>query len=304
MFVAFVRVLKFSVQDFLRNWWLSFITITIIFVTLFSVNIVLIWTVVTGRVLMTLRDRVDVTLSMKPTVKEAQVAELRDTVRGFSETQDVQYISRDEALARFREVHADNPVILESLDAVRENPLGASLVVKAKTTEGYRSLIEKITTSPYTSLILDTSFGDHAVVIDRITAVTKAAKKVGMITSILFASIAILIIFNTIRITIYTHRDEIGIMKRVGATNWFTATPFLMEGMLYGVIGFVFATALFFPFLQFIQPSFSLFFADYAFHLRDYFLQNAMMIFGGEFLSVLFVCFLSSTVATRRYLRV
>ena len=195
-------------------------------------------------------------------------------------------------------------MIIESLDELSTNPLGATLIIRAKSPEAYRKIIEKITSSPYNELILDKSFGDHATVIDRIAGVTQATRKAGLVTSVIFALVALLIVFNTIRITIYTHRDEIGIMKRVGATNWFTSTPFLLEGVLYGIFGFVLSTAMFFPFLQFIQPSFVLFFADYAFNLQGYFFEHWLLIFGAELLGVILICVVSSAIATRRYLRV
>lgn len=304
MLVAFLRILKFSWQDFLRNWWLSLITVTVIFVTLFSVNLLLVWSVVTGTVLSSLKEKVDVSLYMKPTAKELQVNEVRTYLLGFPDVQDVAYVSRDEALVKFKKLHESDTVILESLDELNANPLGATLVIRAKSSEAYRSIIEKITTSPYNDLILDKSFGDHATVIDRIAGVTTATRKAGFITSILFALIAILIVFNTIRITIYTHRDEIGIMKRVGATNTFTAMPFLGEGVFYGVFGFVLSTMLFFPFLRFLQPSFVLFFGEYAFDLQGYFFGHWLLVFGAELLGVILICVASSAIATRRYLRV
>lgn len=304
MFVALIRIFKFALQDFLRNWWLSLITVTVIIVTIFSVNLFLAWTVVTGTVLSSLKEKVDVSLYMKPTVKEVQVAEVRTYILGFPEVREVTYVSRDDALLKFKKTHENDDVILESLDELAANPLGATLIIHAKSAESYRGIIEKITSSPYQELILDKSFGDHATVIDRIAAVTQGTRKVGLLTSILFALIAVLIVFNTIRITIYTHRDEIGIMKRVGATNWFTSTPFLMEGVFYGLFGMVIAVALFFLFLQVTQPSFSLFFGDYAFDIRGYFLTNSVLIFGIELVAVLVVCVLSSAVATRKYLRV
>lgn len=304
MFVAFVRALKFSWQDFLRNWWLSFITVTVVFVTLFSVNLLLVWSLITDTVLTNLRQKVDVSLYMKPTVKELTVAEARTYILGFSEVKDVTYVTRDEALEKFKKTHERDDVILESLDELTTNPLGSTLIIHAKSPEGYQKVIEKITSSPYNELILDKSFGDQATVIDRIAGVTQATRKIGFVTSIVFALIALLIVFNTIRITIYTHRDEIGIMKRVGATNWFTSLPFLIEGIFYGTLGFLLATGLFFPFLRFAQPSFSLFFADYVFNVQEYFLANALLVFGIEFLTVVLTCVLSSAIATRRYLRV
>lgn len=304
MFLAFSRIFRFAWQDFLRNWWLSLITITVIVVTVFSVHLLLVWTIVTGRILEQLQSKVDVSLYMKPEVKEVTTNEVRLYILGFPEVKDVVYVSRDAALEKFKLLHAQDAVIIESLDELETNPLGATLVITAKSAEDYRKLVEKIVSSPYNNLILDKSFGDHATVIERIASVTKATRKAGFVTSIVFAAIALLIIFNTIRITIYTHRDEIGIMKRVGATNVFTATPFLLVGAVYGFVGFVIATALFFPFLRFIQPSFSLFFSDYAFDLQGYFLESGLWIFAIELVVVVLISFCSSAIATRRYLRV
>ena len=198
MFVAFVRVFKFAWQDFLRNWWLSFITVTVVFVTLFSVNLLLVWSLVTDTVLTNLREKVDVSLYMKPTVKELAVAEVRAYLMRFSEVDDVTYVSRDDALEKFKKTHERDDVILESLDELTTNPLGATLIIRAKSPEGYQKVIEKIASSPYNELILDKSFGDHATVIDRIAGVTQATRKIGFVTSIVFAFIAVLILLTTL----------------------------------------------------------------------------------------------------------
>lgn len=304
MIFSFGRVTRFAWQDFFRNWWLSLITITVIFVTLFSINLLLVWTVATGKLLASIQEKVDVSLYMSPSVKEIDVNEVRKYIETFPEVKTVVYVSRDETLAQFKERHAGDGVILESLEELEENPLGAELVITARSVHSYPRIIEKIASSPYQGLILDKSFGDHARVIERISAMSTSTRKVGLVSSIIFAFIAFLLVFNTIRVTIYTHREEIGIMKRVGASDWFARSPFLLESVVFGAIGFILSTALFFLFLQFIQPSFSAFFVDYAFDLTTYFTENAVVIFGIQLISVVLLTMLSALFAVRRYLKV
>ena len=228
---------------------------------------------------------------------------MRRYIVQFPNVRDVVYVSRDEALASFRDRHKDDAAIVESLREVEENPFGAELVVTATSVDAYAEILDKVASSPYQSYIRDKSFGDHRVVIDRMTAITRAARRAGVITSALFALITLLITFNTIRMTLYTHRLEIGIMKRVGATNWFTQSPFLIESGVLAIVSFFISAALFFLLLRYLQPTVDGFFADESFDVIRYFLYHGW-IFAIELVVVMAFTVASAMFAVRRYLRV
>ncbi len=305
MFASTRRILRTAAQDFFRNWWLSLVTMSVVFLALCSVNLLALWTMTTDRVLHAVEERVDVRFYTAPTATEAEVAELRDYLRALSDVRGVTYISRDEALAAFRYAHRDDAVILDSLEELSENPFGAALVVSATTVDAYARIVAKVGDSPYHSMVVDTSFTDHERIIVRFRLMMDAVRRAGMVTAGVFTAIALLIVFNTIRVSMYTHRDEIGIMKRVGATNRFTQMPFLVQSVAYAMVSFGVATAAFFGILRLAQPSFTRFFGAYAFDLTALFRSaQGMTFFGIELAVVLVTTIMFAFLATRRYMKV
>ena len=125
-----------------------------------------------------------------------------------------------------------------------------------------------------------------------------------LLSILVFILIASLIVFNTIRVAIYTHRQEIGVMKLVGATNWFIRSPFLLEAVVYGIIACVAGIAIVYPMLNFVQPYVNNFFLTTQFSLTGYFTDNFWAIFGLELLMIILINIISSSVAIRKYLKV
>jgi cell division transport system permease protein len=155
-------------------------------------------------------------------------------------------------------------------------------------------------------LIDDKNYTDVSLVSESISKVTGKLEKAGLIISLVFALIAFLLIFNTIRIAIYTHRSEIGIMKLVGATNGFIRWPFILESMIYGLLGWVIAIVILFSLSHFASPYISNFLIDYQmrFDLWSYLWNNFIVIFLSQLVAVLIFVSLSSFLAISRYLKV
>ncbi len=304
MLVSFYRILKFALQDFWRNFWLSVITITIITLALFTVNFLIIFNVITEESVGLIEEKIDISIYFNPEVEENKVRSVESHLLTLSEVKDVEYISQRDALEAFKERHKDDPKISETLEELEENPLGATLVVKAHDPVDYPYILQVLSEAQYTDLISEKDFNDHKIVIDKINSITSKVQKVSFGIIIFFSLITILIVFNTIRMAIYTHREEIGIMKLVGASNWFIRAPFLMEGIIYSLLACAITFALIYPALNFIQPYISEFFEDSSFSLVNYFKQNFIRIFVWELLIVIVLNLLSSYWAMRKYLKV
>ena len=125
-----------------------------------------------------------------------------------------------------------------------------------------------------------------------------------IIISILFILIAILIVFNTVRIAIFTHQNEISIMKLVGASNWFIRAPFIFESIFSGIIGCLLALAVFYPLLSLVQPQLASFFNGANFDLVGYFNNHLVWIVGSQLVGIIILNFISSSAAIGRYLKV
>ena len=304
MFAAARQIIVFAWQSFWRNFWLSVVTVSIIILALISINFLIILNVITDTALSVVKEKVDVSVYFRQEVTEPEVLEVQTFLSSLAEVQNINYISRQEALQAFRERHQADTLIIESLEELDDNPLGATLVIKAKEIEDYPAIIEVLDNSRYTSLIADRNFEDNKSYISAITTFSKNVNTIGLVTSLIFIAISALIVFNTIRVTIYTHRQEINIMKLVGATNWFIRSPFLVESTLYGIVATILGIGLLYPLLNLAQPFMSGFFLNGEFNLVSYFTDRFWQIFGLELLAVILLTILSSSVAIRRYLKV
>ncbi len=304
MFVFFARSIKFAFQGFIRNFWLSLVTIIILVLMLFSVTMVAGINFVAEKAIDSVKDKVDVSVYFKPDVNEEDIVNIQYRLESLSEVKDVVYISEEEALNNFKENHKNDQVIIDSLDELDENPLSATLIVKANTIDDYPDILAILDNPDYELLIRDRNFEDNEQVINTLSAISNDIEKVGIIVSSVFVIIAILIVFNTIRINIYTHREEIGIMKLVGATNWFVRAPFLFESLIYAVLGVIITIALLFPLLGVISPQINNFFDGYELDIISYFNENVIKIAGMQLAFVVFLSIISSSIAIGRYLKV
>jgi len=130
MFVSTYRTFKFAWQSFFRNIWLSIATVIILVLTLFSITIVAGVNVIAEKAIESVQDKIDVSVYFKSNVEEKEILNVRYRLEELSQVKLVTYVSKEEALEKFKAKHSDNPVILESLDQLEENPLSATLIVK------------------------------------------------------------------------------------------------------------------------------------------------------------------------------
>jgi cell division transport system permease protein len=303
MFTSFVRVTKFAWQDFFRNFWLSIVTMTILILALFTVNLLIVFNLVAKTAINSIESRVDINVYFKPDISADQVQNIQKYLQTLEQVKEVNYISKEQALEDFKNKHKDDPEILESLEEIEKNPLGASLIIKAKNGSDYPVILDSLQTPQYGSLIESKNFEDHKSVIERINGITSRVSKGVILVAIIFALISILIIFNAIRMAIYTHREEIIAMKLIGATNFFVETPFLLQGVIYAVLSLLVTILILYPLLGFLRPYLQLI-LEGDFNVVSYFNQNFLLIFGLELLGAIALNLISSFVAVKRYLKV
>jgi cell division transport system permease protein len=294
----------FAWQSFWRNFWLSLATITIIVLAFISINFLIVINIISNEAITVVKNKIDVSIYFRPDVPETKILEVKTYLSSLTQIQEINYVSQTDALDEFRKKHLQDPVIIQSLEELNSNPIGATLEVKAKNIESYPEIITVLNNSKYNDLILDKNFDDHKAYIEKIQSISNNIKTVGFLASGVFILIALLIVFNTIRVAIYTHRDEIAVMKLVGATNWFIRSPFLLEAVLYGIIACIIAILIVYPLINFIQPYLDSFFLSENFSITDYFNQNFWKIFGLELLIIILLNIIGSSIAIRRYLKV
>ncbi|OGY41201.1 MAG: hypothetical protein A2Y82_02035 [Candidatus Buchananbacteria bacterium RBG_13_36_9] len=278
-------------------------TLTILILALFTVNLLIIFNSITKNAIASIESKININLYFKPDISEEQVANVQQYIQNMSQVEEVHYLSKDQALQNFKEKHKDDQKILDSLQEIDKNPLGASLIVIAKKTSDYPIILENLKNTQFNNMIESKDFDDHQLVIERITGITQKVSKGVIIIAAIFALISLLIIFNAIRIAIYTHRDEIMAMKLIGATDWFVETPFLLQGIIFAFISVIATIIIVYPLLGFIQPYLKILMEN-NFNIIYYFNSQFILIFGLEFLGAMILNLFSSFIAVKRYVRV
>ncbi|MDP1709887.1 MAG: permease-like cell division protein FtsX [Candidatus Komeilibacteria bacterium] len=299
------RIVKFSLQNFLRNFWLAVVTITIIVLTLFSVTSLILVNSVMEQAIVLVKDKVDVSVYFKPTVSQEQIFLVQTNLQALNYVKDIKYVSKADALAKLHEQYQNSPLILEALRELQSNPLGDTLIVSTRETTDYQKVVDVLNTTPsYASLIDNKSFDDNRYIIEKLETLATQVRRGGWGITIFFALVAVLVIVNTIRIAIYTHRDEIAIMKLVGASNTFVRGPFLGEAILYAFVGTLITVILTYLVANFSNPYIAGLLGSNDFSLLNYLNVHFIIIFGLELLGMVIFSVLATAVALSRYLKV
>lgn len=301
---SFFRVIKFSGQKAWRNVWLSLITLTMMVLTLVTVTVLIFANVITNASIKYVEERIEVSVYLEPVIPEERLSSTVGYLKTLPQVRDVSVITSDEAYERFSLRHAGDEAILASLKEVEENPFGPTLVIRAYKTDDFPFIIEALDNPQFRDYVRDKDLTDYTQIIDRMRNVTDKVRLVGIILSSVFLLISLLVVFNTVRMGIFIHREEISIMKLVGASNWFVRAPFFLEAIGASVLATAIVAAVSFPILQILDARLIQFFDGQAVHLVDFYLSNAALIFGGEVLALSVVTLVSSWFAMRRYLHV
>jgi cell division transport system permease protein len=298
--LSLYRIVKFSLQDISRNIWLSMVTVIILTLALFSVNMLLVVKVIGTAAVGAVKEKIDISLYINPEADEKEVLALKAQISNLSDVKGAVYISKEEALESFKSKNSDNPEVLQALRELGKNPLTPTLVITPVDAENSDSLIHEL--NKIESDIIDSrNFTDHKQLLSKIDSVTDKVTKAGIFLSIVFTLITLLVIFNSVRVAIYTHNMEINVMRLVGAPNSFIFWPFLLSGIIYALLGIISIVFLFYPFLGLLQPYLETFFVGYNINIVDYFNANFISIFGLQFASIAAINILASWWAVRRY---
>ena len=302
------RIFRAGFLNFWRNGFVTLASVLVMTVTLFVLGSLVLTGVILNSTLTELKSKVDMNIYFATEASEEKITELQKALETQPQVDVVTYISRDDALAQFRERHKNDELTLQALDELGDNPLGAVLNVRAKDTTQYEALAKfvsdypTVTASP--SILDKINYFDERqrIAIDRLTRVTDSGNKIGFALIILLGLITIAITFNTIRLVIYTSRDEISVMRLVGADQMYIRAPFMVEGVLYGLVSGMVTLILFYPFTYWLGSATENFFGGiniFSYYVTHFPLFFLLIIGTGVILGAI-----SSFLAVRRYLSV
>lgn len=296
------RTFKEGLVNFRRNGWLSLATISILSLSLFIISVAFLMSLGARLLVENFENRVNITVSFNPDIREERILIIQENLRRFREIESVEYISRDQALQQFLDQSGNDPEIRQAIEEIGENPLLASLVVRAKNQSDYEKIAAVLAQSEYQDEISRVNYERNKRIFERLNTISIAAKKFGLSIGVAFALIAILITFNTIRITIYSHRQEFEIMRLVGASNLYVRMPYIFEGILYGLASGIITLLLLVGATYSVRGL-----TESAFPQGDLFqvfMAYLPWIVAGTLALGIFLGVVSSFIAIRRYLRV
>ena len=301
--LSILRAVKFSLQDVVRNFWLSIVTVIILVLALFSVNTLLTMRVITASAIDSIKEKVDINLYLKNESTETEIMALKAEVSNLSQVKSVAYVSKQQALDAFKDKHKNDPDVLEALRQLNKNPLTPTLVIKPQKVDNYDDLINNINRIQ-SNIIESRNFDNPKSMLEKINGIAIKVNEAGMFVTLIFILITILVVYNSIRVAIYTHQREIKIMRLVGASNWFIRAPYIFSSLIYTLVGLILTIAVFYPFLSILQPYLETFFSGYSFNIISYFQTNFWRFFMLEFFAAGAINVFASWVAVRKYSKV
>ena len=220
-----------------RNNWMSFASVGTVAVSLFIFGMFLILVMNMNKMAASLESQVQISVYLQDEVSREERKDIESDIRGMQGIDTVKFVSRDEALARFKERLGDQKFLLDALGET--NPLPDAFEVTVLQPDMVKTAAASIANFKG---VESAKYGQD--VIEHLFDITRLIRIVGLSFMVLLAGATLFIISNTIRLTVFARRKEIAIMKYVGATDWFIRWPFLLEGMVLGFFGGIIAAVL------------------------------------------------------------
>lgn len=305
MLTGIKRIVKAGFIGFWRNAYVSLAAVFVITVALFVIGSTMFVDQLLTTSLSTLQSKVDINVYFVPEASQDDIDSIRTALIALPDVADVRYTSREEALANYRERNQNDEIAMQALAELDENPLGANIAIQARETSQYESIArfleERRESTAQNPVIDEINYERNRESIDALTKIIGAVEQASIAVMLVLIVAAILITFNTIRLAIYTAREEISIMRLVGASNMFIRGPFMLQGVMYGFVAGVFSLMIFYPIMVWLGPRTEAFF---EFNLFTYFVSNFSYIFMVLVGIGVVLGLVSSILAVARYLRV
>ncbi|NTW14498.1 MAG: ABC transporter permease [Candidatus Moranbacteria bacterium] len=298
------RTFKEGADNYRRNGWLTFATVSVLTLSLFAMGLTGLIGFAGNLALRNLQEKISISVNFQPQVSEDRILSIKKDLVRYREVSSVDYISRDQALDDF--LKNGDPVFSEAVKEIGDNPLLSSLVIKADDPSNYDLIAKKLEQSDYKGEIQDINYERNKKKIETLNDLTRRSKDIGFLIGAAFMLIAVLITFNTIRLTIYSHRQEFEVMRLVGASNVYIRMPFFFEGIFYGLSG-AFTTLILLTVVSYVMsrnigPLFSELLGSRTFF--GVYLSTLWVFIPAAIIIGILLGVISGFIAIRRYLKV
>lgn len=302
----FKRIFKSGSLNFFRNKTVSISSVAILTTTLIIIGIFFFFRGVFDYTLTQVRDKVDIKVYLKLDATDDQIASLKQRITTLPEVKSVTLTTADEALNTFKEDHSNDAITMQALNELSSNPFGAVFTIIAQDTAGYESIAQTLDAGSqflgdsYTA-IDRINYYELKSSIDKLNNIVNWVNTIGFWITLIFIVMSSLIIFNTIRLSIFIYKDEISVMRLVGASNTYIRGPFLIESSIYAFVSSILAMLLFFPITYYVAKKTAIFLN--GLNIYKYYLDNLFSLFALLLIVSLVLSTISSLLATRKYLK-
>lgn len=305
-FITFERIVKNGFIGFGRNVWIAIAAIAMMTITLTILLFAVVANATFRHTIDDITSHIDVSVFLKDNVTDQQRDNFISQLKKLDNVKSAEYINKEQALKTYEQQNSGNKDLLNAISEIN-NPLPAKIVIKPKDPNRLQEIRDFIAKPSFQSLQSDPSDSsdDRRTAIDKITKATHFFEQAGIVGIVVFIIISMLIIFNTIRMAIFNRRDELLIMRLLGASTGYIRGPFIVETMLYGavaaLVSLIICAALFAIASSTLQAS-SLGLLDITYS-NDYFRGHLWQILTVQIAIGILIGAASSSVATRRYLK-
>jgi cell division transport system permease protein len=303
---TFRRIIHTGMVNFIRNASLAVAAMAVMVVTLTIILFSIVTNATFTNTINQITDKIDISVYLKDEITPEQKDELVDGLKKLPNVERVQYLSKEEVFTRYTQQNAGNEDLLSAINET-SNPLPATVLIKPLDLNKINDIKSYLTQADVAKLQSDepSYSGDRKAAIDKITHATNVLREIGVVAVITFTVISALIIFNTIQMAIFNRRDEIQIMRLLGASTSFIRGPFVVESIIYGILSAVISVliinAAFVTTSSALQAS-SLGLLDIG-YASDYFGKHFLWLLTGQLATGIIIGAASSIIATRRYLK-
>jgi cell division transport system permease protein len=301
------RIIKAGFFGFFRNGFVSLSSVLVMIVTLSVIGSVIFFGAILDSSLEAIENKVDVNVYFVASAEESDILNIKSSLDKLPEVKNITYVSREEEFANFRKRHENNQPILQALDELGENPFGGKLNIKAQQPQQYESIANFLQGGNILSvngkvIVDDINYAKNKDAINKLTQIISSADRLGFLFTIILIIISILITFNTIRLVIFISREEISVMRLVGASALYIRGPFVVAGIMYGVLSGILTLVVFYPITLWLGGATESFFI--GINIFDYYVSNFAQVFLVIIGSGVFIGAVSSYMAVKRYLKV
>lgn len=302
MFISLKRIFRSGWHSFSRDKEILVATMFVLFLAISLVSTLFLFKDVSQVLILNIQEKINISVYFIEDASEEDILDMGEKIAKFPEVEKIEYVSSEKALENFIEEHKEEPALLDSIDEIGQNPFLASLNIKAWDPSQYGKVSSFVEKSNFEDIIEKVDYHEREPVIKIISSLSSNITKFGISFSIILLIVAVLVTFNTIRLSIYNSREEIKIQRLVGAANWYIRGPFLVQGIVSGILATLISILVLSATYWFLSPKLAVFSSD----------LNLFALFVGNFWAIVLIQFvtgiglgiISSTIAIRKYLKV